>query len=1092
MFFRTRSASGVIPTRQKLLSELDGLPHPRRIERMARLAAQAPADSALSSLLDQLQGGDLYEQGLALTGAIHARHGQRLLHFVTSPSVRLSMVAATWLCQVVSDDEAIAGVLPGLSADVRRRVLKTIPQTRRQALAERLLPSLLGQDAAAVLPACSTATVGQALPHLVHLSLPWRPLCTHHGALILDELRQELDSAPAAAWPTVWAHAGARPRWLVQALPQDVLNLARRYPSPPLSALPLSWLARRVPDGLVEFLEGPEVRGALSAALLRRIGPLLPSSHQVRLARLLPLDALLPVVLRLAPGLRPQWVEAVLAGQSLERDWTLPWLRTMPFEWRTAQARRLLQTRRAQDDKTLTLDLTTCLPWEEAQPILEAAIAVPTAAERASGWQRLIAAAAVNRQGLTDVLRRLERVKNEQDPVRLAVFQGLAQVPGQQFTDEQVDPLQLLVRSVLEARDTSYQTRAAVTALVKGLLQTHAIHPERALFGFALATLEGLAGQAGTLPLPDLQRLPRRTEHAIVGALTPRIREAARVDDYRLVVSLASVLGKRAWAVDFLQGLLEPATQAKPDWIATQAIQLWTAPPKTREGRIGKLLDRDLSTVQYTWPFLHTRRTDWIDRVNGKTIRGQFWTGATLFVMPPQGGFWRWLPRQQDQQVRLLRSVIEDKQRTTWDRVRALRTAVRVPACTLALPRAWLQETDVNLVEAALGSLPWLDDPAPGLPILLSHLDSDRARVAMYAVPRMARLIPTPTVEAALREVLARPRLKVTVHKEVLRLLGTLPAAASVLPAQWAGDLHRDVRAAILHAARARTDEAAFWPLLEDASQTKDEAVAWALLQVSALALPATARARYGTLILNLVKHPDAAVRRAAWKSLQTWIGTPAPTILSAAATAVGDLSNTTDWRDALETLVALESGGLAFVTRVQERLQEVPAQANAEAERDRPATQRLLALVEALVRWPQRRRQAQRTDFHTLAASLELEPVLRGSAWRLRLSTMSDLADVDALVGDLEPGDDGVLPDVVRVAADRTAFPQTPSVLALAGRLAGHGNPLARRLAVRLLVVFATRDAWTEPARALLQDLRRDPAPTVAVEAGLVFTAPE
>ena len=45
----------------------------------------------------------------------------------------------------------------------------------------------------------------------------------------------------------------------------------------------------------------------------------------------------------------------------------------------------------------------------------------------------------------------------------------------------------------------------------------------------------------------------------------------------------------------------------------------------------------------------------------------------------------------------------------------------------------------MNLVEAALAALAWTERPDEALPILLSHVDDDRARAAMYAAGRAAR-----------------------------------------------------------------------------------------------------------------------------------------------------------------------------------------------------------------------------------------------------------------------------------------------------------------------------------------------------------------
>jgi hypothetical protein len=104
----------------------------------------------------------------------------------------------------------------------------------------------------------------------------------------------------------------------------------------------------------------------------------------------------------------------------------------------------------------------------------------------------------------------------------------------------------------------------------------------------------------------------------------------------------------------------------------------------------------------------------------------------------------------------------------------------RVPITTVSDLADALAASDIAVQEAALGALVWVDAPEPALPILLEHLDGDRARVAMYAMPRLARLLPRARMVDALAELLARPQIKVTVHKEALRLLGMLATPRAI------------------------------------------------------------------------------------------------------------------------------------------------------------------------------------------------------------------------------------------------------------------------------------------------------------------------
>src|SRR5690606_17665173 len=143
------------------------------------------------------------------------------------------------------------------------------------------------------------------------------------------------------------------------------------------------------------------------------------------------------------------------------------------------------------------------------------------------------------------------------------------------------------------------------------LLIARATEPSSPLFGLGLSILERLAGQAGTLELPRLDRnLPRGPELAIVDALLTWVRAALPRLQEQHVVRLWSARGVRAWRVPARELLLVVMLWNGRRDSAASTVQLWLQEPRTRDQRVRELVARDRSAL-YVWPVVqhcHRRR----------------------------------------------------------------------------------------------------------------------------------------------------------------------------------------------------------------------------------------------------------------------------------------------------------------------------------------------------------------------------------------------------------------------------------------------------------------------------------------------------
>ena len=1111
-----------VPSREALLSELDSLGYRARIARAALLGRDARGTPALTALLSLLLSGDAYEACLAVEMARSARDEATLLRGLTHPSRLVRGRAASFVGDFVQDDAAIERLLPELSPAVRRRILKGVALARRSALASRLLPSVRARNGAAeaalLLPGLDSEAVRRLLPELGHTVRGWSTLVHRHPDAVLDFLQTRLTQAPERERPTLLSRYGAPLAELTLRRSEAVMALVREFSAP--VALPyfvektLPRLARRHPEQVAALLTRPTFRSmlyrhGLSAGLLRQAWAF---SQEQRLALARALADAPELLARFLRALPPS-ERSVLFAHAFEgappRLLPGPLLAVLPHATRDAEAVRQLGLREAQEDRDVQLNLLALRTIEHAREPLQKAAFASKAEDRARALSLLVASTGLSRRGLKETLTHLARLKNEQDPVRQEVLSTLSRVPVSVFTPEHIPGLEALVTYVVEARDTSIGTRSALQEVAFRFIRAYAATPDSPLFRFALDMLKRLAGQTGSLPLPPLQRdLPRGAEYHLFAALLPMIRSASARESYALILRLTESLGRRAWNMDMLQALLEPILEDPQDGLAQTALQHWLAPPRTRDARVRKLLDRDESviTVARVFEHVHRRRQEWLDPyLDGRVLQGRFTPSKHLGWVPPaRDGFHRWLPRQQSRFATLLLNIARDTERSTFERTGVLHVLPHLQVVSVETLLPFLDSQDVPTVEAALGALVWLDRPEPGLPLLLEHLDGDRARVAMYAVPRVAKLVSPETFSSTLGTLLSREKLRVTVHKEVLRLLGTFrfERSLALLRQQWdKPQLHRDVRIAVGHAARQLLDDDAAWALLEAMARAEDAYVAASLLEQPAGQLPPPLRPRYAALVLQVSRHPELTVRRQAFTFLPSWSAGMEEPVAREALGRVTDLAQGAEWREALHALVEVTREGRAFeqVVSCATRLLSTPLSPahDAGAERDVPALQRLKALGQKLQALPREVRLRLRAQLGEVAQVLSRNAALWPERATLLLSCFDWREPEDAARGVVElaaevreePLFAPTLAPLVAAAVGDPATEWTPESLLESADRVTREAPL---VAVALVSVAGQRLHWREPATRRLRTLRQHPSAAVRAAAHATVTASE
>jgi hypothetical protein len=997
-----------VTTAHRLLNSIDGLSYGAR-QRLLATTARSLGERELSALLDELDARDGFARLIGLQLAYVAGERGYVERCLTAAEPAVARRALGAAVRLGLPAEVFVRRLPELPTALRAGLYQEVRRRRVTELAETLLPAVRSRfgdvEAAVLLPASESATVAALLPELGYAVTGWRMIGHRHPKMFLDHLDGELAAAPRSSWGRLLDGLGSGLAAAALHEPDRVLAVltqtAPHAQVPFALARTIGLLARHDPARLLRVLLDPRRPGdapggrALWRALLGA-----SDDELVGFARALR-GHHFPRFLRQVP---PSRRAAVYAGVVGRRDLTLSELPItaldeLPAADRTAEAERLLPLRRVADDTSTRLAVTARLPWSQAVETLREATRRSTAEERAEGYRLLIRAAALSRDQDTfaELLGMLNRLRNDQDPVRAAAFEALAEVPPWLYRAAEAPAVLTLLTDAVQARDCSWQTSSCVRKLVGRMLRHGVLSAQPELVETAMEALARLGDKRPHLNLYNLDvELPRGGEHQVFEALRPRLEADARRGRFDVTLALAGGLHRRAWRMPALQALLDQARHAADDHTVRCAIELWLAPRETRDERVGEVFAADRSTITFPTVLagIGFRRTDLLDDVFGKPLHGRFLKrGVKLVPHFAAACFSRWLPRQCAVYAELLGRAAEPRRKQqTYERVRAVQRLAGVPGA-IGILRSYVDDDALPVAEAALAGLAWTDEPAEVLDDLLAHVDDDKARIAVYAVTRCARFVRPGRLGDALHRVLTSK--KVTSRKEAVRLLAAhhAPDAARTLASVWyTADQHRDVLRAVVSAARWCLPGA--WPLLTEAASA-EHAVATAVLELDPYTLAPAHRERYASLIHTVADAESNDTARVGLLTLARWARwDPAGTRMLVGRLA--DLANTANWREALTALVAGCAATEDPAPLVDAAARLLSTSDTGGADRDLPARQRIQAVAGEVRRYALKY-PSLRVVAEALSRTLATDPTLRGPTIELATTAIGFEPDGDA-----------------------------------------------------------------------------------------------
>ncbi len=904
-----------MPDIAHLLQDLEPLPHGERMRRVVEWGQRARIEPAIASLLSCWAEGSFYERQLALKSCFGTGDSAIAEAALTDPSRALRAMAVETVAKV-GDDAALARTWPKLSARKRAELVRHLHRARRQAPIDVYLERGVREGdpaVAALLPFGSPEVVGQHLEAVnAHMSLgDWARAASFHPELVHRALMRQAEAATVQD-ARLNARFNATVSSLAAAMPDATIALVqaiRRTTS--LAKLDLAPLAEAAPEQTARLILGAADQATASfyKVMIRLEEPTLVALFErLRFSWMVGQSRRPKPKSRWkkpghlnGPGGAPHRVASRLGWMSAlppevrerlfdltRKFWPTTYmeiapegLRLLPFQRRRQEALRIWEVPALQLEPVQRAAYAAFFDWPTALERLGAYLDDPEAAIRAAALTALLGIVNSDPARLGEALAIVQAGRNEQDPVRLAMLTGLANLKRSVWHAEHLGRLDAILEDAMDVGDRSYQSQLQVMTIVAKLLPSH---PE-----WAVAWLDRFVRQYERLLLLDYETRLADAEMPRLGAALMPILLGWKELGGRpegSILGMLHALGYRAAAMPGLLDLLEAMIQDPDNQHSVAALTFLADLDHPRfSWLVPTLLAADDSWAQQDVVngFLHRERQDLLTPLLNRTsFEGRFPTepADTPFVLPFKTDFQTWTATQLDLFSRFLEQVeVQDdprdvrtaRRRRTAQVPRTAQVLVQLSAMPITRTErlrrsAGLDVKDQLIRDTALRGLGRLDDGS-GVPELLEALQDERDRVAIYALRKPLLEMPPAQAAALIRDF---PVKRLTIAKEVARLWGLLntPDAYDELVALAGQVRHRDARIAVMRALWDHLDEGPTWTVLEDAAASPDVAVALMATRTPFHGLAERRLANGLALFDALLRHPEPRVRVALLQRL--------------------------------------------------------------------------------------------------------------------------------------------------------------------------------------------------------------------------------
>jgi HEAT repeat protein len=846
----------------ELLQQLETMTHGARMLRMYQLGKMAVEDVTIAKLIESLWQGNFYERFLAIQSCYGSGNGSIALQGLQDSS-SLIRSKAIRLIPLIGSDTEVKTALATASLQQRRAIIAKLVKRRRQNLVDEFFDSLdTSQDERSIrlLPLANGETVTRHLNKLIDRagSDDWYRLSRHHPDLVAEVIQKKAEAATDLDNQLIYRANIVLPK-LAELRFEKALHLVKTLlHHAPLFRLDLQDLVDRCPTEIADLILKAKTRVNVN---FNHVADKLKTEQIVKLLKK---HNCFSYPQKFLKKLKPEQREIIynevnLSWRDSEGKLDPEIIKLLPQSLRLKEAKYHLDLPVLSTRPSQRLPYATFLAWEEAFLVLQTFIENPDPDLRIAALSALVGVVRYQRDCISVLLELIKARRNEQDPVRMAIVRGLANLPPSIWRLQHLNSLSQIIEDALNAADLSHGTASSIEYLICAILP---FHP-----GWSADWLAKLVKNRGQLHCYNLgDRLANADIVRIAPILLPVLKAWEIRERQTHLLTIARSLGRRLQVFNELVNILERILKTTRDsWIASSILSIFAEYRGDRlKYLIPELIAQDPSyiTQPIVYSYLHRHRQDLLTQFLGqRAYTGRFSTGKTRFVPYFGKGFHRWNVRQQEIFADTLEDIIRDNMRDFPAINRAIEQLSALPA---VYPKVLIQlashlNPNLAIRDLALCALSRLD-AEEGLPTLLESFDDDRARIAIYALRRRLLPMPSDRVLAILRQV---PLEKVTVAKEVVRLIGELPSEVAYpeLIAWDAKNLHRDVRVSLLRALWEHLEREETWSILEGAAISDDEAIAIMAGRTPNTRLSLRSEQKLVELIVTILNHPNALVR---------------------------------------------------------------------------------------------------------------------------------------------------------------------------------------------------------------------------------------